>query len=94
MKVIVDPKAVKFIESKNEDSIVVWLDGCSSWGVGEPKPSVMVGKPDDIDDYDEYKVSNINVYVRCDVQTKNDELKIKYSKILWKENLVVEGMLF
>lgn len=54
----------------------------------------MVGKPDDIDDYDEYKVSNINVYVRCDVQAKNDELKIKYSKILWKENLIVEGMLF
>ncbi len=30
MKVIIDPKALKFIQSKNEDSIRLWLDGCGS----------------------------------------------------------------
>lgn len=30
MKVILDPKAIKFIKSKNEDSITLWLEGCSS----------------------------------------------------------------
>jgi hypothetical protein len=53
-----------------------------------------MGKPEDMEDYDEYKVSDINVYVRCDIKAKNDELKIKYSKILWNEKLTVEGMLF
>ncbi len=30
MKVIIDPKAVKYIQSKGEDSIRLWLDGCGS----------------------------------------------------------------
>lgn len=94
MKVTLDPKAIKFIKSKGENSIEVWLEGCSSWGVGEPQPSVKVGKPVDLDDYDEYKVDDLSVYVRCDVQAKDDELVIKHSKILWNEKLVVEGMMF
>lgn len=53
-----------------------------------------MGKPADLDDYDEYQSEGINVYVRCDVQAKDDELKIKNSKILWTEKLVVEGIAF
>lgn len=53
-----------------------------------------MGKPADMDDYDKYEVDGIDAYVRCDVQAKNDELKIKYSKILFSEKLTVEGMLF
>lgn len=30
MKVILDPKAVKFIKSKGSDAITLWLEGCSS----------------------------------------------------------------
>lgn len=93
MKIIIDPKAKKFINSKNEVSITVWVEGCSSWGVGEPQPSVKMGKPSEIDDYDLYQVDGIDAYVRCDIEAKNDEVKIKYSKLLWNEKLIVEGIL-
>lgn len=94
MRVILDPKAVKFIKSKGEDSISLWLEGCSSWGVGEPQPSVKMGKPEDIQEYDEYDINGIKVFVKSDVQAKNDELKVRHSKVLWSEKLIVEGMAF
>lgn len=47
-----------------------------------------------MDDYDKYEVDGIDAYVRCGVDAKNDELKIKYSKMLFKEKLTVEGMMF
>lgn len=53
-----------------------------------------MGKPEDLEEYDKYEVDGIDVYVRVDVVTKNDELKIKYSKLLWNEKLTVEGMAF
>lgn len=53
-----------------------------------------MGKPEvDMDDFDRYDSEGIEVYVRVDVQAKNDELNIKLSKLLWNEKLVVEGML-
>lgn len=94
MKVIIDPKAKKFIESKGEDSIRLWLDGCGSWGPSEPKPSVEMGKPEEVEDFDLYTVDGINAYVDVGVITKNDELVIKHAKILFKEKLIVEGMAF
>ena len=54
-----------------------------------------MGKPEeDLDDFDKLDSEGIEVYVRVDVQAKNDELKVKYSKLLWNEKLVVEGMMF
>lgn len=94
MKVIIDPKALKFIQSKGEGSIQIWLDGCGSWGPSEPKPSVEMGKPEDTEDFDLYEVDGINAYVDVAVQAKDDQLVIKHSKILWNEKLVVEGMSF
>lgn len=52
-----------------------------------------MGKPSEIDDYDLYQVDGIDAYVRCDIEAKNDEVKIKYSKLLWNEKLIVEGIL-
>lgn len=94
MEIIIDEKAKKFIEKKGESSIMAWLDGCSSWGPSEPQPSVEVGKPEDEEEYDKYSVSDIDVYVKKDVEAKNNKLNIKHSKILWNERIFVEGMLF
>lgn len=93
MKVILDSKAIKFIKSKGEDTITLWLEGCSSWGVGEPQPSVKMGKPEDSMDYKEYDIEGIKVFVKSDVQARDNQLRVKHSKILWSEKLVVEGML-
>ncbi len=53
-----------------------------------------MGKPENIEEFNLHKVDDIDVYVKSDVVAKDDELKIKYTKILWKERLTVEGMLF
>lgn len=53
-----------------------------------------MGKPSDLGAYNKYEVDGIDAYVKQDVQARNDELKIKHSKILFSEKLVVEGMLF
>lgn len=94
MKVIIEDKAAKFIKSKGHDSIELWLEGCASWGVGEPQPSVKMGTPSELEDYNKYDAGGIDVYVNVDVNAKNDELKVKYSKILWNEKLTVDGMAF
>lgn len=94
MNIKIDSKAEKFIKNKGENAIEVWLDGCSSWGVGEPTPSVKVGKPDNMEEYKHYKVGDIDVYVKNNVVAKDDELRIKAVKLLWKERLVVEGMVY
>ena len=94
MNIKIDSKAEKFIKSKGENSIEVWLEGCSSWGVNEPTPSVRVGKPSNIEDYNHYQVGDIDVYVKSNVIAKDDELRIKCVKLLWKEKLVVEGMVY
>lgn len=93
MKVLIDKKAKKFINSKGFNELEIWMEGCSSWGVGEPQPSVKMGKPEDLDLFDKYEVDGIDAYVKSDVQAKGDEIKIKYSKILFSEKLIVEGML-
>ena len=53
-----------------------------------------MGKPENTEGFDLYKVSDIDVYVKSDVIAKDDELNVKYTKILWKEKLTVDGMLF
>ncbi len=40
-----------------------------------------------------HKVGDIEVYVKSDIKAKDDEIKIKYTKILWAEKLSVEGIL-
>lgn len=54
-----------------------------------------MGKPgEDIEDYDVDPTSGINVYVRVDVQAGDDGIRIKHSKFLFKESLIVEGIVY
>lgn len=53
-----------------------------------------MGKPENVEDYKYHKVGDIDVYVKSDVMARNDELVIKYAKILWSEKLTVEGMIY
>lgn len=52
-----------------------------------------MGKPtDEPDKFTVTTVNGINVYVRNDVQSGDAGITIKYSKFLFKESLVVEGI--
>lgn len=54
-----------------------------------------MGKPgEDIDDYDKFTVDGINVYVRVDVQAGDNGIRIKHSKFLFKESIVVDGIVY
>lgn len=96
MKVSLDKKAIAYLDKKNVSEITVSLIGCASWGVGEPQPTVLLEAPNatEINDFDKYEVENKTVYVLCTIHARNNELNVKYSKILFIEKLIVEGIVF
>ena len=54
-----------------------------------------MGKPKgNTDEYTMTTENGINVYVRDDVQAGEDGITVKYSKFLFKESLVVEGIVY
>lgn len=54
-----------------------------------------MGKPsDELDDYDIIEDNGINVYVRVDVQSGDEGLNISTAKLLFKENLIVDGIVY
>ncbi len=53
-----------------------------------------MGKPENTADYEKYRINEVDAYIKSDVKAKDDSLKIKYSKMLWMEKLVVEGIIF
>lgn len=54
-----------------------------------------MGQPkQDIENFEVHKVNGINVYVRNDVQAGRDGIQIKYSKFLFKENIIVDGIIY
>lgn len=53
-----------------------------------------MGKPADAENYSKLESNGIGVYVRNDVQTANDEVKVNYVKFLFKEGLAVEGLVY
>ncbi|MFZ2256919.1 MAG: hypothetical protein WAV55_02110 [Clostridiaceae bacterium] len=54
-----------------------------------------MGKPSgDLAEYTMTPVNGINVYVRNDVQSGDDGITVKASKFLFKETLIVEGIVY
>lgn len=55
-----------------------------------------MGKPkeDEASDYDIVNQDGINIWVRVDTQVGDDGLKIKYSKFLFKESIIVSGIVY
>ncbi|MDO5690177.1 MAG: hypothetical protein Q4G61_08000 [Tissierellia bacterium] len=56
---------------------------------------MLLGKPRvKAEEYDVYPVDGIDVYVQKTINAKDDTLKINYTKILFKESLTVDGIVF
>ncbi len=52
-----------------------------------------MGKPSgELSEYSIQDVDGVSVYIRNDVQANEEGIKIKYAKILFKESLIVEGV--
>ncbi len=52
----------------------------------------MMAEPKDKSNYSYHLVDAIGVYLPKNLQTKNNEVLIRYSKFLWNEDLVVDGI--
>ncbi|MGH4120151.1 CC/Se motif family (seleno)protein [Clostridium sp.] len=55
-------------------------------------PTVQLGKPALVDDYDMYKVDDISVFLIKNTQIRNEKLHIFMRKFLWIKNLEVDGI--
>lgn len=94
MKVSIDSEAMEYIKANNSKSITLFFTEVSPWGASRPNPSVKIGKPQNINDFNKLENEDITVYVKSGIKAENDSLKVKYAKMLWMEKLIVEGMIF
>ena len=93
MTVIVDDDAKRKIETKNADTVHCFLFMCASWGGTHLDPTVRVGMPSQVADFDKFENNGITVYVKKGTPCPSGTLTIKTGSFLWFEKLMVEGML-
>jgi len=55
-------------------------------------PTVQLGKPEHIEDFDMEAVGQIEVYTGKQLKFKNDRIHIFLRKFLWVKELVVDGV--
>ena len=95
MNINIDEKAIEYVKKHNSKAVTIDVIGCSSWGVGEPQPTVLPAEPrKNKEAYNLVKVNDLDVYVKNNITASNDTLYIKYKKVLFSEKLVVEGIVF
>lgn len=94
MNVYIDKRAEEYIKSNSKDhSIKLYLEKFGGgWCVGH-QLSVKIGKPSNIDSFNLYKVGDIDVYIASGMKTRNNEVKIGLSKILWVKALYADGLM-
>lgn len=92
MNIIIDKAAVKYIKSHTKDSsIMIFLTKGGGW-CAVPIPTVQLGIPQSQDGFDAYDVEGINVYIKKNTRTRNNELHIFLRKFLWLKDLAVDGV--
>ena len=95
MNINIDEKAIEYLKKHNSTAVTIDVIGCSSWGVGEPQPTVSSAEPrKNKEAYKLIKVGDLDVYVKNNITASNDTLSIKYKKVLFSEKLIVEGIVF
>lgn len=93
MNIIVDDNAKNKIESKKENTVHCFLFTCISWGGTHLDPTVRVGKPSRVEDFNKFENNGITVYVKKGTPCPSGTLTITTGSFLWFEKIMVEGML-
>ena len=95
MNINIDEKAIAYLKKQNSKAVTIDVIGCSSWGVGEPQPTVLPAEPrKNKEAYNLINVQDFDVYVKNNITASNNTLSIKYKKVLFSEKLIVEGIVF
>ena len=92
MKILIDEKAKRFLNKKNNNIITIDVKGCSSWS-GVLKPMASWGRPLDLEKYTLENVDGIDVYVMNGINAVNDTVNVSTMSFLFIENLVVNGII-
>ena len=93
MKIILDERAKKYLESNNIKVITVEVKGCNSWSGTILKPLASVGKPYNTQNYTIQNVDGIDVYVMNGLRSEDDVIEVSTFKFLFMENLVLKGII-
>lgn len=93
MNIIVEDSARDKIKAKNTDAVYCELQMCTSWGGTRLEPTVYVGVPNNLGNFDRFEDNGITVYVKKGTPSVNGTLTITVGKFLWFEKLMVEGMI-
>ena len=94
MKINMDGKAKEYIETKSSDkSINISINRVGSGWCQSFEPSVRMGRPYNIDTFDNYKVDNIDVYIQKGIIARHNEINIGLNKFIIFKSLNVDGII-
>ena len=93
MKILIDEKAKRFLNKKNNNIITIDVKGCSSWSGVVLKPMASLGRPLDVEKYTLENVDGIDVYIMNGIKAVNDTVTVSTMSFLFMENLVVNGII-
>lgn len=98
MEFEIEPTALVYIKRKSQERIIR-LDmverpgGACSCGGGQTPcyPSVRVGKPRNVESYEQISVEGVNVYYKATLARLFSKITIKIEKLLFIKTLVASG---
>ena len=93
MKILIDEKAKRFLNKKNNNIITIDVKGCSSWSGTVFKPMASLGRPLNVEKYTLENVDGIDVYIMNGMKAVNDTVTVSTMSFLFMENLVVNGII-
>lgn len=92
MEIIIEDKAKEYIRKKAKDnSIKIELVEASNCWVPIVEPSVEMGKPKDISQYNVYELDDIKIYYKKEFRSMGEQIKIKLDRYLFMKYLKVDG---
>ena len=93
MDIIIEKDSNNFIKKHCKDnSVTLFIKSPDGGWCSVQSPSVKLGKPLEVENYDMYTVDDINIFVIKNIQVKNNKLHIFLRKFLWIKELAVDGI--
>lgn len=89
--VVIDDKALAAL-SKQKAAVVYCVAMGASWGGTIVDPTVIVGMPKDINNYDKFVANGIDVYIKKGTNTLNGTITITAENAFWQEMFIAKGI--
>ena len=90
-QVVFDDKALAALSKQKAIAIYCIAMG-ASWGGTIVDPTVIVGMPKDINNYDKFEANGIDVYMKKGTDTINGTVTITAESSFWQEIFIVKGI--